>query len=108
MTKTHRGIKFKESAWLKEYINLNRELRTKAKQSGKNFEVDFFKLVNNSVFGKTLENIRNRADIRLISSDKVVQILAAKPNCDRCTIFDENFIDVHMLCFALISQSILV
>ena len=46
--------------------------------------------MNNSVFGKTLENIRNRVDIRLITSDKVTQKLAAKPNFDRCTIFDEK------------------
>ena len=52
--------------------------------------------MNNSVFGKTLENIRNRVDIRLISSDKMAQKLAAKPNYDRCTIFDENLIAVHM------------
>ena len=52
--------------------------------------------MNNSVCGKTLENIRNRVDIRLISSDKVAQKLAAKSNYDRCTIFDENFIAVHM------------
>ena len=52
--------------------------------------------MNNSVFGKTLENIRNRVDIRLISSDKVAQKLAAKPNYDCCTIFDENLIAVHM------------
>ena len=52
--------------------------------------------MNNSVFGKTQENIRNRVDIRLISSDKVTQKLAAKPNYDRSTIFDENLIAVHM------------
>ena len=50
----------------------------------------------NSKFGKTLENIRNRVDIRLISSDKVAQKLAAMPNFDRCAIFDENIIAVHM------------
>ena len=60
-----------------------------AKKSGNNFEVDFFKLMNNSVFGKTLENIRNRVDIRLLLSDKKAQQLAAKPNYDHCTIFDE-------------------
>ena len=52
--------------------------------------------MDNSVFGKTLENIRNRVDIRLISSGKVAQKLAAKPNYDRCTIFDVNLISVHM------------
>ena len=87
ITKIHRGIKFKESAWLEEYINLNTRLRIEAKQSGNNFEVEFL---------KTLENIRNRVDIRLISLDKVAQQLAAKPNYDCCTIFDENLIAVHM------------
>ena len=52
--------------------------------------------MNNSVFGKTPENIRNRVDIPLISSDKVAQKLATKPNYDRCPIFDENLIAVHM------------
>ena len=52
--------------------------------------------MNNCVLGKTLKNIRNRVDILLISSDKVAQKLAAKLNYVRCTIFDENFIAVHM------------
>ena len=82
--------------WLEEYINLNTKLRIETKQSGSNLEIDFFKLMNNSVFGKTVENIRNRVDNRLKSSDKVAQKLAAKPNYDRCTIFNENLIAVHM------------
>ena len=52
--------------------------------------------MNNSVFGRRLANIRNSVDIRLISTDKVAQKLAAKPNYDCCTIFDENLIAVHM------------
>ena len=48
ITEIHRGIKFEESAWLEEYINLNTKLRIEAKKSGNNFEVDFFKLINNS------------------------------------------------------------
>ena len=94
--KIYRGVKFEESAWLEEYINLNTKLRIRAKQTGSNIEVDFFKLMNNSIFGKTLENIRNMVDIRLITSDKVAQKLAAKPNYDCCTIFDDNLIAVHM------------
>ena len=110
ITKIHIGIKFDESSWLEEYINQNTRLRMEAKQSGNNFEVDFFKLMNNCVFGKTLENIINRVDIRLISSDNVAQQLAAKPSYDRCVIFDENLIAVHMKkqSVILIIQSILV
>ena len=95
-TKLHRGIKFEESAWLEEDIGLNTKLRIEAKQSGNEFEVNLFKLMNNSVFRKTLENIRNMVDIRLISSNEATQKLAAKPNNDRCTIFDENRITIHM------------
>ena len=72
------------------------KLRIEAKQSRNDFEVNFFKLMYNAVFGTPLENNRNRFDIRLISSDKVAQKLAAKPNYVRCTIFDENLIAVHL------------
>ena len=95
ITKIHRGFKFEESAWLEDYNNLNKKLSIEAKKSGNNLEVDFCKLVNNSVFGKALENIRNRVDIRLISTDKVAQKLATKPNYDCSTIFDENLVAVH-------------
>ena len=96
ITKIHRGNKFEESAWLEEYINLNTKLRIEAKQSGNKFEVGFFKLMNNSVSGKTLEDIRNRVCIRFISSHKVAKKQIAKPNYDRCTIFDETHIAIHM------------
>ena len=61
ITKIHKCIKFEESAWL-EYINLNTKLTIEAKQSRNNFDVDFVKLMKNSFFGKTLENIKYRVD----------------------------------------------
>ena len=93
ITKIHRGIKFEESTWLKQYIDLNTNLRANANNE---FEKDFFKLMNNSVFGKTMENIRNRVDIRLVNSEAKAKKLAAKPNFKHCNIFDENLVAIHM------------
>jgi len=67
LTKIHRRISFDEKAWLKAYIDLNTNPRSKAQNE---FEIDFFKLINNSVFGKTMENIRNRVNIRLVNNQK--------------------------------------
>jgi len=92
-TKIHRGISFTEDAWLKPYIELNTKLRTEASSE---YEKDFFKLMNNSVFGKTMENIRNRVDIRLRTDDKSAEKLVSKPNYERTTIFTEDLVAVHM------------
>ena len=84
---------FEESAWLKPYIDLNTELRTKAKND---FVKDFFKLMNNSVFGKTMKNIRNRVDIRLVTNEDQARKLISKPNYQHRTIFCENLTAIHM------------
>ena len=93
LTKIHRGITFEESAWLKLYIDLNTDLRAKATND---FEKDFFKLMNNSVFGKTMENIRNRVDIRLVTRESQAKKLTCKPNYQHHTIFSKNLAAVHM------------
>ena len=93
ISKVHRGLTFVQSPWLKEYIDLNTGLRAKATNT---FEKDFFKLMNNSVFGKTMENIRNRVDIKLITNEKEAKKLISKPNFHHRTIFTENLIAVHM------------
>ena len=93
LKKIHRGIKFIECDFLKPYIDKNTNLRTQAKN---NFEKDFFKLMNNSVFGKTMENIRNRVNVKLVNTGEQFKKLTAKPNYESRKIFNENLVSVHM------------
>lgn len=92
LKKVHRILNFKQSPWLKRYIDLNTRQRAKCiTEFGKNL----FKLMNNAVFGKTCENIRNRVDIKLISKWDGrfgLESLIAKPNFKRNVIFNENLV----------------
>ncbi|XP_022809736.1 uncharacterized protein LOC111346730 [Stylophora pistillata] len=91
--KIHRIIRFKERPWMKKYINLNTKLRAKAKND---FEKDFYKLMNNAVFGKTMENIRKRVDVRLVTREEKAKKLTNKVNFKHCTIFSEDLSAIHM------------
>ncbi|GFS74250.1 uncharacterized protein TNCV_1681811 [Trichonephila clavipes] len=92
LKKIHRVLKFFQSPWLKNYIDYNTKLRTK---SVNDFQKDYYKLMNNSIFGKTMENVR-RVDIRLCSTEEQARKLIAKSNFNRRTIFSENLMAVHL------------
>ena len=94
ITKIHRVLKFNQSPWLKQYIDFNTQKRTNAKNA---FEKDFFKLMNNSVFGKTMENIRKRVDVRLVTDENKLLKMAAKPTYVSSKIFNKNLVAVHKI-----------
>ena len=94
LTKIHRVLEFYQSPWLKQYIDFNTEKRKNAKND---FEKDFFKLMNNSVFGKTMENIRKRVDVRLVTDEKKLLKLTSKPSYVSSKIFNENLVAVHKI-----------
>ena len=85
--KIHRVIEFNQEAWLKPYIDMNTELRKLAKND---FEKDLFKLMNNSVFGKTMENIRKHRDIKLVTTDKKGSKLVSEPNYHTINLISED------------------
>ena len=92
--KVHRVLKFDQSPWLKQYIDFNTEKRGHAKNS---FEKDFFKLMNNSVFGQTMENLHKRVDVRLVANEKNLNKLTSKPTYVSGKIFNGNLMAVHKI-----------
>ena len=93
LKKVRRGLKFQEKNFMKNYIDKNTSLRSQAKNA---FEKDLFKLMNNSVFGKTMENVRNRVTIELVKDAERAAKLVNKPNFEELKIFDEFLIAVKM------------
>ena len=103
LTKVHRALSFQQSCWMEPYIRLNTELRTAADND---FEKDLFKLMNNSVYGKTMENLRNRVDVKLVRADESDKLrrLIASPRYARANIFDDDLaaIQMHKSCLKLL------
>ena len=93
LTKVHRIIQFDQEAWLKPYIVMNTEL---GKHTKNDFEKDFFKLMNNSVFGKTMENVRNDRDIKLVTTNKQRSKLASEPNYHSTKYISKDLLIMEM------------
>ena len=72
---------------------MNTKLRKEAKNE---FEEDFFKLMNNSVFGKTVENVRNFRDIKLVTTNEQRNKLVSEPNYHTTKHFSENVLAIEM------------
>ena len=92
LKKVHRVIEFNQEAWLKKYIDMNTELRKKASN---NFEKDF-KLMSNTVFGKTMENVRKHRDIKLVKTDCKGNKLVSEPNYHMMKLIAENLSIIEM------------
>ena len=93
LKKIHRVIEFNQEACLKPYIDMNTELRKAAKND---FEKDLFKLMNNSVFGKTMENIRKHRHIKLVTTDKKRSKLVSEPNYHTINLISEDLSIIEM------------
>ena len=93
LKKIHRIIEFNQEAWLKPYIDMNTELRKLARND---FEKDLFELMNNSVFGKTMENIRKHRDIKLVTTDKKRSKLVLEPNYHTINLISEDLSIIEM------------
>lgn len=93
LKKIHRVFQFTQKPFLKMYIDHNTQLRTAANNS---FERNFYKLMNNSVFGKCMEDVRRRRDIRLCCSTKAAEKLISKPNFLDRSIFSPSLAVIHL------------
>jgi hypothetical protein len=93
VSKIHRIISFKQSRWLKPYIDFNTEMRKQAKNA---FEKDFFKLMNNAVFGKIMENLRKHVNVKLVTEGKKLKRMTSKPTFKSFKIFSDNVVAMHM------------
>ena len=92
LTKIHRVLKFKQSDWMKKYIDFNTEKRMNA---ANDFEKEFFRLIINSVYGKTMENLRKRISVRLVNNAEDFLKCTSRPTYILCKIFSENLATIH-------------
>ena len=92
LTKTHRALQFKQSDWMKKYIDFN----TKTRMSATNdFEKYFFKLMINSVYGKAMENLRKRINVRFVNNKKDFLKYTSRPTYVNHKLFNKSFAAIH-------------
>ena len=101
LERTHRAIEFNQTDWMKPYIDFNTKLRTAATNG---FEKDFFKLMNNSVFGKTMENIRKHRNIKLVTNKDKYLRTVMKPNFKSGVLFGESLMGCEMGCTKVVMK----
>ena len=92
--KVHKVLKFKQSDWLKKFVLFNTEKRM---NTANEFEKAFFKLIINSVYGKTIENVRKRVDVRLINKEKDYLKVVSRPTFVSQKILDKNLVAIHKI-----------
>ena len=92
LTKIHKVLKFKQSDWMKKYIDFNTEKRTNAANS---FEKDFSKLMINSVYGKTMENLRKRINVKIVNNERDFLKYTSRPTHTSQKIFGKNCAAIH-------------
>ena len=85
-------IKFNQKSWLDPYIKMNTERNI----TKNDFEKDFFKLMNNAVFGKTIENVKKHKDIKLVTAKRRKNYLVSEPNYHTTKFFTENLLVIEM------------
>ena len=106
LKKIHRFIKFNQRAWMRPYIDMNTDLRKVAKNY---FEKDFFKLMNNVVFGRTIDiwTLKHRY-IKLITTEKIRNYLASESNCHTAKFFTENLLTKETRKFQILINNLFI
>ena len=92
LTKIHRVLKFKQFDWMKKYIDFNTKKRMNV---ANDFEIDFFKLIINSLCGKTMETLRKRINVQFVNNAKDFLKYTSRPTYTACKIFSEYFAAIH-------------
>ena len=96
LKKIHRILKFKQSNWMRSYIDFNTQKRT---ISNNEADKNFFKLMNNSVYDKTIENLRKRIKIRIVKNSQDFIKYTSRPTCINWKVFENNLAAIHIINF---------